>query len=439
MARQTDRLTAAETPRGRRLAAALAAAFPDDDAAAPARGEEALARGADEKPSGFEFVRAPGRVNLIGDHTDYNDGLVLPVAIDLDTWIAVRRRRDGLVRVASMQSPEASEFWIEDLEAGPGAVAVALGGATPAAGGAARDPRRGWSGHVAAMAWSLRESALPVRGFDGVIDSTIPREADLAWAAALELGSALALLAGERLVAAPALAALAQRAERDFLAADNGIVDQFAGAAGRAGRALLLDCRSLESRHVVLPAGVSVVVCDTGLVPDRVAMAAVMRERRAECGRAVALLAEEMPAVASLRDLDTPTLLRHRHLLSETVARRAEHVVAENERVVAAVSAFEDGDLDEIGRLFAASHESLRTLYEVSSPALDAMVDIARTAPGVLAARMTGAGLGGCTVNLVRDDAWPAFERTIAAQYPLRTGLTPRIYRVAVVDGAGSV
>jgi len=422
-----------ETARGRRLERALAETFPD---------------AADAARSEVEFVRAPGRVNLIGDHTDYNDGLVLHAAIGLDTWIAVRRRRDGLVRIASLQSPERAEFWIDELEA------WGAGGAPPAIGvpRAGRSPRPGWSDHVAGMAWSLNEAALPVHGFDGVVDSSIPRGAGLGWVAALELAAALALLAGERLVAAPVLAALAQRAERDFLGANGGIVDPFAGAAGRSGRAILLDCRSLESRYVAMPAGVIVVVCDTGSPPDAANTGepgatapagapneAVFLERRAECGRAVALLAQEIPSVASLRDLDTATLRRNRHLLSETVARRAEHVVAENERVVAAAAALGSGDLDELGRLFAASHESLRTLYEVSSPALDAMVEIARSVPGVVAARMTGLGFGGCTVNLVRDAAVAGLERAVATEYPGRTGLTPRVYSVATVDGAGPV
>jgi galactokinase len=430
MDRYSDRHAGSEPARGRRLEGAVADAFPDATEA---------------ERSEIEFVRAPGRVNLIGDHTDHNDGLVLPAAIELDTWIAVRRRRDGLVRIASLQSRERASFWIDELVAGVADVDGAVVSA----------PRASWSGYVAAMAWSLREAALSVRGFDGVVDSTIPRGAGLAPAAALELASALALLAGARPVAAPTLAALAQRAERDFLGVDGGIVDQFASAAGRAGRAILLDCRSMESQYVALPPGVSVVVCDTGSPTNRgapgelgappnpgaqgVGHESVFRERRAECGRAVALLAEDIPSVASLRDLDTATLRRNRHLLSETIARRAEHVVAENERVVATVAALDAGDLDELGRLFAASHESLRTLYEVSSPALDAMVEIARAVPGVVAARMTGAGLGGCTVNLVRDEAVPALERAVAAEYPRRTGLTPRTYPVATVDGAGSV
>ena len=414
---ETVREAAGETARGRRLEAALLAAFPD---ATDAAGHQ------------IEFVRAPGRVNLVGDHTDYNDGLVLTAAIELDTWIAARPRRDGLVRIVSLQSPERAEFWIDELVAsGAAGAVVAAGAGAPGASAQAA----AWSGYVAAMAWSLREAAFPVGGFDGVVDSAIPPHAGLGSSAALELASAMALLAGRRLVAAPSLAALAQRAERDFLGVGGGIVDPFASAAGRVDRAILLDCRSLESRYVALPAGVRVVVCDTGSPPEPPGFA--LRERRAECGRAVALLAEVMPSVASLRDLDTATLRRHRHVLSGTVARRAEHVVGENERVVAAVAALGAGDLDEAGRIFAASHESLRTLFEVSSPALDAMVEIALAVPGVVAARMTGTGFGGCTVNLVRDAAVPALERAVAAEYPRRTGLTPGVYPVAVVSGAG--
>jgi len=454
---QARRDAARRTARGRRLEEALLAAFPDaGDAARPE----------------IEFGRAPGRVNLIGDHTYYNDGLVMAAAIELDTWVAARPRRDGLVRVVSLQTPGTAEFWIDELAArspgagvattglaaGPGVAAARAGAALSAGPGVAADaaapapattaPIAAWCNHIAAMAWSLHAAGLPVHGFDGVVDSALPRVAGLAWDSALELASAIALLAGERVVAAPSLAALAQRAQREFLGLEGGIVGPFASAAGRAGRAILLDCRSMDGRYVVLPPNVRIVVCDTGAPPEPGAPAepgalpgrpsvAVFHDRRAECGRAVALLAEELPTVASLRDLDTATLRRHRHLLPETLARRAEHVVAENERVEATAAAMAAGNLNEIGRLFAASHESLRDLFEVGSPALDAMVEIALAVPGVVAARMTGLGFGGCTVNLVREEAAPALAQAVADEYPRRTGLTPRVYSVAAVDGAG--
>ena len=386
-----------------------------------------------------EIARAPGRVNLIGDHTDYNEGFVLPVAIELDTWIAFRRRQDGHVRVASRQSRETGSFWIDQLAPVDGR---GVGG-DPGSGsgrGVGGDPGSGsggphWTDYVAGAAWSLREAALPVRGFDGVVDSSLPLGTGLSSSAALELVSALALLGGGHVLAAPALAALAQRAERDYVGVDCGIMDHFASAAGREGRALLLDCRSLETRHVALPWGLRVVVCDTGSPRDL--RNSAHRDRRAECGRVVALLSEKMPGLCSLRDLDMASLRRHRALLPDAAARRAEHVVAENGRVLATVGALEVGDLDQLGRLFAESHASLRDLYEVSAQPLDTMVEVARAVPGVVASRMTGVGFGGCTVNLVLADAVQALQAAVSREYDRRTGLRGRVYPVAAVDGAG--
>src|ERR1035437_1658002 len=240
----------ADAQRLLKLRASLAAPFP----APPDAGSQDV-----------EVVRAPGCVNLMGDHTEDNDGLVLPVAVGFDAWLAYRRRRDGLVQLSSAQDAAASSFWIDDVS----------------------PERRGrfgsWSDYVEGMAWSLREAALPVRGLDGVVDSIVPTDAGLGWSAALELAAGLALLDGARLLERPSLAALAQRAERDYAGLDGGIMDAYAGALGLAGRAILLDCRSLESRYVTLPPGLSVVVCDTGWrAPQR---STPLAERRAECGR----------------------------------------------------------------------------------------------------------------------------------------------------------
>jgi galactokinase len=420
--------TTPDSDRIARLLAALEAAWGPTADAAP-----------------IEIVRAPGRANLMGDHTEHNEGFVLPIAIELDTWIAVRPRGDGLVRIASRHRPEVGSFRIDALELAPGcgghagrppAGIAAIGpgsGAAPAAAG----PCGGWSDYVAATAWSLREAALPVRGFDGVVDTTIPFGAELASSAALEVASALALLGSGSEVPAASLAVLAQRGESDYLGVDCGFMDQFASAAGRADRAVLLDCRSLEARHVSLPYGLRVVICDTGSRNE--GGAAPYLTRRAECARALALLAERVPGLCSIRDLDAAMLRRHRSRLPENVARRAEHVVSENARVLATVAALEAGDLDQLGRLFAESHASLRDLYEVSSPALDTMVEVAREIPGVVAARMTGPGFGGCTVNLVLADAVPALQAAVGREYDSRTGLKACAYPVAIVDGAGPV
>ncbi|MGD0407796.1 MAG: galactokinase [Candidatus Limnocylindrales bacterium] len=381
--------------------------------------------------AGVEIVRAPGRVNLIGDHTEYNEGFVLPAAIGLETWLAFRRRSDGHVRMAEIDSRERCSFWIDDLAPGRG---VAVAGTVTAR--AARPSAR-WTDYVAGTAWSLREAAVPIRGFDGVFDSAIPIRSGLGPAAALELASALALLGGAGILAGPALAALAQRAELEYVGVNCGIADQFACAAGRQGKALLLDCRSLDTRYVALPFGLRVVVCDTGANSEL--PISVYDTRRAECARAVALLAERIPGLCSLRDLDVRSLRRYRTLLPENVARRAEHVISENARVVAATAALASGDLDELGRLFVESHDSLRDRYEVSSPALDAMVEVARSVPGVVAARMTGSGYGGCTANLVLADAVPALRAAVSREYARRTGLRGRAYPVTIVDGAGSL
>lgn len=411
------------------LTAALTAAFGTADGGSP-----------------VEVVRAPGRVNLIGDHTDYTEGLVLQAAIELETWIAFRRRSDGLVRVASRSSRETGSFWIDGLTPeldGAGGAGSATSDRRAGLSGRAGDPSGRtagpsglWTDYVAGTAWSLREAALPVRGFDGIVDTSIPIGAGLGSSAALELASALALLGG-RGPAGPSLAVLAQRAERDFVGVDCGIVDQFASAAGRESRALLIDCRSLDTGYASLPFGIRLVVCDTGTRRER--SSSIGAVRRAECARAIALLSERMPGLTSLRDLEAATLHRRRSLLPENVARRAEHVVSENARVVATMAALKAGDLDALGRLFAESHASLRDQFEVGSPALEAMIEVASSIPGVVASRMTTAGLGGCTVNLVLADAVPALQAAVSREYDSRTGLRGRVYPVAVVDGAGPV
>ena len=374
-------------------------------------------------PSRVEIVRAPVAVNLMGDDADYNDGFVLPAAIGLETWIAFRRRPDGRVRVASRDSETVGSFRIE-------ALVPAQAGHDPCSEG---EPDA-WIDLVAATAWSLRESALPIHGFDGLVDAAVPTGAGFAPAAALELASAVALLGGA-VVAAPALAAIAQRGEREYLGLDCGIVDQLVSAAGREGKALMIDCRTLDFRYVPLPFGVRIVVCTTGL--DSQSGHALHELRRVECARAVSLLAERMPGLSSLRDLDAASLRRHRGVLPENVARRAEHVISENARVTATAAALEACDLDELGRLFAESHESIRDRYEVGSEAVEALVDVATAIPGVVASRTTGSGDGGATVNLVLADAVPALEAAVGREYRRRTGLEGHVYAVEVVDGAG--
>jgi galactokinase len=372
------------------------------------------------KPSGpVRLVRAPGRVNLIGEHTDYNEGLVLPAAIDREIWLAFQEWDRPEVELTSAEFDDTRSFSFDGL--------------SPQTRGA-----KSWIDYVAATAWAMREAGLPIRGFRGVMDSTIPIGSGLSSSAALEMASSWALaVPGAPRPDPGAMAAIAQRGENRYVGVNCGIMDQFASAAGKAGNALLIDCRINQFTTAPMPAALSLVVCETG--SSRKLEASAYNTRRSECELGVKLIAEREPGVKALRDVDEAMLERNRDRLPEVVARRCEHVVREDARVMATVAALRDGDLDALGRLFAASHASLRDLYEVSSPELDAMVDIAVSVPGVVGSRMTGAGFGGCTVSLVEHGAEEALREAVLARYQKRTGLEPRVYIVAAVDGAGEV
>ena len=370
--------------------------------------------------SSIRIVRAPGRVNLIGEHTDYNEGFVLPAAIDLEIRIALVPTEDRRVELTLLEGGERGGF---DLEAIP-----------PKSGG--------WIDYVAATAWSLADDGLRLRGFRGVLGSNLPTSSGLSSSAALELASAWALLdppnPSAHGIDKMTLARLAQRGEVEYVGVRSGLMDQAASSLGRVRTAMLLDCRSLEHRAIGLPlARHRLVVCDSGS-PRRLDRSEY-NTRRAECDEAVALISARDPSVRSLRDVDIDKLIGARFALSEKIFRRAEHVVRENERVLETVDALEGGDLEAVGRLFAQSHASLRDLFEVSSPELDALVEIATTVPGVVAARMTGAGFGGCTVNLVARDAVDRLIEAMDREYPVRTGRRARVLAVEPADGAGLV
>jgi galactokinase len=364
-------------------------------------------------PSAIRVVHAPGRVNLIGEHTDYNDGYVLPAAIDLGITIAFVPTADRQA-VLTLASDGATD--VVDLD-DPG-------------------PRRKrWIDYVAGTAWAMTEAGLPTQGFRGLLASDLPAGAGLSSSAALELASAWALAGGDPPAPDPMTTArIAQRAENAYVGVQSGLMDQFAAACGVADHALLLDCRSLAYRTIALPPGTRLVICHSGM-PRGLADSAY-NERRAECDRAIATLHTLDPAVGSLRDVTPELLAAGRDRLDDVARRRATHVVGENARVLATVQALAEGDLAAVGTAFAASHASLRDDYEVSSPALDALVDIATHVPDVVGARLTGAGFGGCTVNLVQDDAVEPLRAAVLAEYPGRTGLTPTVLEVRAADGA---
>jgi galactokinase len=360
-------------------------------------------------------VRAPGRVNLIGEHTDYNLGFVLPAAIDRDVWVASAPTDDRRVELVRLDTGERGSMALDESRPVDGT----------------------WFDYAAGVAAELGAAGLPVTGLRGVVGSTLPIGAGLSSSAALELTVALALLGdGADAVSRLDLAQIAQRAENDYVGVQCGLMDQVASGCGVAGAALLLDCRSLDLQPVPIPSDLELVVCHTGssrrLGPE-------YNRRRAECDAGVAALAAVDPSVASLRDATPARLDTVAASVDPVVLRRCRHVVAENERVLATVAALESGDLAVVGRLFAESHASLRDLFEVSSPELDALVEIGAAVPGVVASRMTGGGFGGCTVHLVERGRAGALADAVAASYASRTGHTAVVMPVRAVDGAARV
>ncbi len=355
-------------------------------------------------------VRAPGRVNLIGEHTDYNDGFVLPLAIDLAVWIALRPSTERHVRIFSVDFGDWGSFSLDGFERG----------------------QPGWLEYIKGVAWALGERGDRLRGFEGVMTGDIPLGAGLSSSAAVEMAAARAFVAvsgGEWKPAEVALAA--QRAENQWVGVNCGIMDQLISGVGVAGHAVLIDCRSLCTRAVPLPPGTAVAVLDTGTRRELVTSA--YNERRARCE-----VAAKAFGVKALRDVSVKRFTNESATLDQETVRRARHVVTENARTEDAADAMTAGHSAELGRLMNDSHVSLRDDFDVSSPALDTMVEIAREV-GCLGARMTGAGFGGCAVALVRAADGPAFTAEVAARYAAKTGHTPAVYLCTATDGAAVV
>jgi galactokinase len=361
---------------------------------------------------------APGRVNLIGEHTDYNEGYVLPMAIDRGTAVGASARQDRVVRVFSSSMNESLEF---DLDK-PG-------------------PRqRGiWLDYVEGVAQALEARGVELTGADLAIASDISIGGGLSSSAALEVsvGKALIGVSG-RHVDPITLALSGQQAEHEYVGTKCGIMDQFTATMGKAGHALLIDCRKLEAKPValLLRDGL-VVICDSKV---RHSLAASeYNARRADCEHGVVLLREFLPGIGALRDVVAGDFERWQSRLPEPVRRRCRHVVTENERTLAATEALASGDIEGMGRLMAASHKSLRDDYEVSCRELDVLVESASSVPGVYGARMTGGGFGGCTVNIIRRSALESFCQTVSLDYERSTGIAPSIFPVTASDGACEV
>jgi galactokinase len=367
-------------------------------------------------------ARAPGRVNLLGEHVDYNDGFVLPAAIDRATYLAF--------------SPTGSHTTIFAADFGEQAVF------SPASIPSKSQPDGSllpeWARYPAGVMWALDRAGLSSPALNGVFSSDVPRGSGLSSSASVEMvfGVAWQKLAGWDITAMQ-LAQIGQQAENKYVGVNCGIMDQFASACGQAGRLLYLDCRTLDWQTVPLPRDVSIVVADTTI--RRKLTSGEYNKRRDACEAAVRLLGEHLPGISALRDVSLADFDRLCSILPDEVEKRARHVVTEIERSRQAIPLLESGDLVRFGQLMNECHASLRDLYAVSCPELDVMVSLAQPLRGCYGARLTGAGFGGCTVNLVQNDQTTAFAQTLAQGYSARTGLQPEIYICRASSGAGLV
>ena len=374
----------------------------------------------DRLPAATHMASAPGRVNLLGEHVDYNGGVVLPIAINRRVWLAARPLPDDQVILHALDLQEEVTFSLADLQA-----KTTLQG----------KPMPAWALYPAGVAWSLCQQGLLVTGVEAIFSSDVPIGAGLSSSAALELAFAVLwqLLAGWQLDRM-ALAQVCQAAENSYVGVNCGLMDQFASAHGQAGHALYFDTRSLDWRPLPLPAEVSVVVADSGV--RRQLAASAYNERRAACEHAVAILQAENTAIRSLRDVSPGELARSQTKLPPLVYQRARHVVEEIERVDQASMLLQKGDLLGFGQLMLQGHASLRDLYQVSCAELDTLVEIATSLPGCLGARLTGAGFGGCTVNLVQSALVPDFMQGLLATYQQKTGRQGQVYACQASRGA---
>jgi galactokinase len=365
-------------------------------------------------------TRAPGRVNLLGEHVDYNEGVVLPAAIDRAVTVAAVPTREPIITLKALDLDEQVIFTLDGLQRKLDVDGEVL---------------PGWALYPAGVAWALQQAGLPVCGLQAAYTSDVPIGAGLSSSAAVEVAFATTwqALSGWQLDKM-GLAKLCQRAEIDYVGVTSGLMDQFASACGVEGHVLCFDTRSLEWEPLELPAGTTLVIADSGI--RRSLAGSAYNDRHAACERAVELLRQYLPEIKSLRDVSTVELAAYSSYLPGEIERRAEHVVKEIHRVEQAIIALRRGDARMLGGFIFASHKSLRDLYEVSTPELDTLVEVARSLPGIYGARLTGAGFGGCTVNLVDEKNADEFIHGLMEGYKKKTGRDASVYLCHASAGA---
>jgi len=364
----------------------------------------------------LRIFRAPGRVNLIGEHTDYNEGFVMPAAIDYSTYVAIVPREDRTITVRSDHFPDTAELNLDRPT----------------------KSRKHWSDYPLGVAVKLEEAGHRLKGANLLIRGDVPIGSGLSSSAAIEVSTALALLDGAGLsIDRLELAKICQKAENEFVGIRSGIMDQFIACFGKKDTAVMLDCRSLESTPLPLPKEVKLVACNT-MVKHQLA-SSEYNARREECEQGVRILSKHLPNIKSLRDVSIAELERYGSELPDVVYRRCRHVITENDRVLRAATALRNGELLTFGKLMAQSHQSLRDDYEVSCKELDLMVEFANEVPDCIGARMTGGGFGGATINLVNSSKVDEFAAHVAKRYADATKIQPEIYVCSAADGADRV
>jgi galactokinase len=358
------------------------------------------------------WSRAPGRVDLMGSHTDYNHGYVLTMTIDRDTWLAARPRPDRIVTIRSLDAAGEGEIHLDDIRL---------------------NPTHRWIDYVAGVAHVLQGAGYTLTGFDGLLHSTVPMSSGLSSSAALEMATAIMFELVSGFTLDPVQRALlGQRAENTFVGVNCGILDQFTSSMGRAGCALLLDCRTLKSHPVPIAPGIQVVICDTQT--KRELAGSEYGQRRAQCEEGARLL-----GITALRDINTGQFLARQHELPPEIAKCCRFIVEENQRVLMLADALTAGDRPRIASLTAASFAGARDLYEITIPEMEQMMRAMLSGPCVIGARQAGAGFGGCMVAFVEEEAVESFAAHITHAYATSTGIRPKVYAVQAAPGAGIV